>query len=58
MISKNFARRVVREGIVDTKKYRYVTKEETDGIAIYRIPVEMLDTTVALGDWELVGIVK
>ena len=49
-MTKNFEARVIREIIVDTRKYRYT---ERDG-SIYRIELDKLDTTAALHDWELI----
>lgn len=43
-----FKHRIIREGIVDTKKYRYVYR---DG-KIYRIELEKLDTTAAINGWK------
>jgi len=42
-----FKCKIVREGIVDTKKYRYVYR---DG-EIYRIELSKLDTTAAIDGW-------
>lgn len=42
-----FKCKVVREGIVDTRKYRYVYR---DG-KILRIELQKLDTVAALTDW-------
>lgn len=43
-----FKSRILREGIVDTRKYRYVYR---DG-KIYRIELSKLDTTAAIDGWE------
>lgn len=55
-MTKAFENRIIREGIVDTRKYRYVTRDYQDTIAIYRLPLELLDTTAAIDGWELVKI--
>ena len=57
-ITNDFEKKVIREGIVDTAKYRYVTRDVKGDLAIYRLPIEMLDTTAALTDWELVKNIK
>lgn len=57
-MNQAFRERIMREGIVDTKKYRYATKERRNDriqfIEIRRIPIEYLDTTASLSEWELV----
>ena len=55
-MNKEFEARVKFEGIVDTKKYRYLYKA---GIGdrksrIVRIEISKLDTTAALTEWEVV----
>lgn len=47
---KSFIEKVVREGIVDTKKYRYIMR----GAKIFRLPISCLDTTQAIDGWEIV----
>lgn len=49
-MTKNFENRVIREMIVDTRKYRYISRDEH----IYRLPLDLLDTTAALHDWQLI----
>lgn len=49
-MKKLFIERVVREGIVDTRKYRYIMK----GAKILRLPIIYLDTTLAINGWECV----
>lgn len=49
-----FLERVKREGIVDTRKYRYVV-DHAQGL-IKRLPIEYLDTTLALTEWQVVTI--
>lgn len=56
VMNKEFEARVKFEGVVDTKKYRYVYKVR-DGIRksrIIRIEISKLDTTAALNEWEVV----
>lgn len=53
-MKKSFENRVLREGIVDTRGYRYIIRERNNGAAIYRLPLDWLDTTAAIDGWELV----
>lgn len=55
---KNFENRVVREGIVDTKKYRYCCKDYAGKREIQRLPLTALDTTAAIDGWEIVKVIK
>lgn len=49
-MSKAFEQKVINEGIVDTKKYRYTYSMGK----IKRIELDKLDTTAALTDWQIV----
>lgn len=51
-LKKAFLNRVIREGIVDTRNYRYVYK----GNIIKRLPIKYLDTTISIDNWETVVI--
>lgn len=55
-MKKSFRNRVVNEGIVDTRRYRYCYCVFATWACIKRIPVEMVGTTAALSDdnWEMV----
>lgn len=57
-MTEKFFRRIIREAIVDTKKYRYTIREKVvDGkqiLQVIRIPLEKLDTTAAFDEWEVV----
>lgn len=57
-MTEKFFRKIIREDIVDTKKYRYTTREKVvDGrqiLQVIRIPLEKLNTTSAFDDWEVV----
>lgn len=61
-MNSNFYNRVIREQIVDTKKYRYIAKEcngaDEQWTEIRRLPIESLDTTAAIDGWETVKIIK
>ena len=58
MMKKEFVEKVKREGIVDTKSYRYRTAicngARTQKLQILRLPIEGLDTTAAIDGWEVV----
>lgn len=48
-INKAFAEKVISYGILDTRKYRYITVESAcHGLIIDRICIDCLDTTEAL----------
>lgn len=57
-MKQEFLMRVYAEGVVDTKKYRYKTVwAEIYGeqrLQVVRLPLEYLDTTAALTEWEVV----
>lgn len=58
MMKKEFVEKVKREGIVDTKSYRYRTAirngADAQKLQILRLPIEDLDTTSAIDGWEVV----
>ena len=54
VLSKEFIAKVIRESIVDTRKYRYVHKEYCYHECIMRLPIEYLGTTKAIDGWEIV----
>lgn len=57
-MTREFIDRVLTERTVDTAKYRYIVKAENNHALqwqeIRRIERSKLDTTEALGEWELV----
>lgn len=57
-MKKEFIAKVIREGIVDTKTYRYtahlVNGADEQYTEIRRLPLADLDTTAALDPWEVV----
>ncbi len=61
-LSKAFIERVKKEYIVDTRKYRYTTKECYDAthqwLEIRRLPISALDTTAAIDGWETVEVIE
>lgn len=52
-MTRQFLKRVVSESIIDTGKYRYTYNSENGNIE--RLPLEKLNTTDAITDWEIVG---
>lgn len=55
-MTNSFLRRVVSESIIDTRKYRYTYNAGNGNIE--RLPLEKLNTTGSITDWEVVGNVK
>lgn len=55
-MTNKFLRRVVDESIIDTRKYRYTYNAGNGNIE--PLPLEKLNTTYALTDWEVVGNVR
>lgn len=55
-MTNRFLRRVVSKSIIDTRKYRYTYNAGNGNIE--RLPLEKLNTTYALTDWEVVGNVR
>lgn len=57
-MKENFAKKVIRNGIVDTKKYRYIAVgidgADEQHTEIRRISLDLLDTTKAIDGWETV----
>lgn len=55
-MTNKFLRRVVDESIIDTRKYRYTYNAGNGNIE--RLPLEKLNTTDSITDWEVVGNVR
>lgn len=53
-MTKEFLKKVIKEKIVDTPKYRYVYQPYPDRAEIQRLPIDCLDTTDAIDGWEIV----
>lgn len=51
---KKFIEKVIREGAVDTRKYRYAYCVEWGYASIRRIERRLLGTTAAIDGWETV----
>lgn len=53
-MKKEFIEKVIREGIVDTKKYRYIYDPICEVAYIKRLKRSLLGTTAAYSGWEVV----
>lgn len=53
-MKKEFLVRVLHEGVVDTRKYRYIVNDSGADIVVKRLPIEDLDTTAAIDGWETI----
>ena len=51
---KEFIKKVKLYGIVDTRKYRYIYRNNGASAWIDRLPIVWLDTTRAIDEWETV----
>lgn len=59
-VKEDFLRKVVEEGCIDTRKYRYLCEGRQDlsgyyaklFYAVIRLPLELLDTTSVYDGWE------
>ena len=56
-MTNKFIDKVIREGIVDTKNYRYVYRVDKTRAVVERLPIKKLDTTAALEPWEVVEVI-
>lgn len=58
-MKKDFVQRVLLEGIVDTKKYRYKTvyhySSTEQHIEVKRLPIKDLGTTASIKGWVTVA---
>lgn len=57
-MTKEFEKKIIMMGIVDTKMYRYIIKDCGDHGEIRRLPIKLLDTTAALTEWEVVKVIR
>ena len=56
-MNAKFIDKVIREGFVDTKNYRYVCRVDKTSAVVSRLPINRLDTTAALEPWEVVEVI-
>ena len=56
-MKKEFVDKVIKNGVVDTKKYRYVYSVSAEKAEIRRIDINLLDTTGTIDGWEIVKVV-
>lgn len=54
-VSRDLIKRVLRETIVDTRRYRYYLQATVDRIVVLRTRIENIGTTAALDPWEVVA---
>lgn len=57
-VSKKFIEKVIANGSVDTKSYRYIVKDLPDRQEVRRLPICQLDTTAAIDGWETVWVIR
>ena len=57
-MTKTLREKVLQNGTVDTKTYRYRFIECLDHREIRRIRIECLDTTAAIDGWKTVEVIK
>lgn len=55
-VSKKFIEKVIANGSIDTKSYRYIVKDLPDRQEVRRLPICQLDTTAAIDGWETVWV--
>jgi len=56
-MNAKFIDKDIREGIVDTKNYRYAYRVDKTRAVVERLPINQLDTTAALEQWEVVEVI-
>lgn len=56
-MTKAFMHKVINNGVVDTRKYRYRLVTTNNRGIIERIALNNLDTTAAINAWERVRVV-
>ena len=57
-MKKMFIEKIKREGVVDTKKYRYAIRYNENGFEVIRLELYKLDTTAAYTDWVVVKDIR
>ena len=57
-MTKTFREKILKNGTVNTKNYRYHVAQYPEHCEIRRIQLEYLDTTAAIDEWEIVEIIK
>lgn len=55
-VSKKFIEKVIANGSIDTKSYRYIVKDLPDRQEVRRLPICRLDTAAAIDGWETVWV--
>ena len=57
-MTREFKARLMCNGSIDTKKYRYIYRVYADRAEIRRLPIEYLDTTAAIDGWETIEVIS
>ena len=53
-MTRKFIEKVIQQGTVDTRNYRYVYRADSVNAWIERLPIDWLDTTRAIDGWKIV----
>lgn len=56
-MKKEFFDKIIKNGVVDTKKYRYIYIVSAEKAEIRRIAIDLLDTTATIDGWEVVKVI-
>lgn len=54
-VNEALIKRVLRETIVDTRRYRYYLQATADRLVVLRTRIENIGTTAVLNRWEVVA---
>lgn len=57
-MKKEFFDKIIKNGVVDTKKYRYIYIVSAEKAEIRRIAIDLLDTTATIDGWEVVKVIN
>lgn len=57
-MKKEFFDKIIKNGVVDTKKYRYIYIVPAEKAEIRRIAIDLLDTTATIDGWEVVKVIN
>ena len=57
-MTKAFENKVIREGCVDTHKYRYIYRVFANRAELRRIPIEYLNTTAAIAHRDIIKVYR
>ena len=61
-MTKKFIEKIIKNGRVDTKLYRYkaepINRADAQYVEIRRVKIDLLDTTAAYAEWETLKVIK